>query len=299
MLGPNGLVRVQADLELDEPVLLHSLSGFLDAGSAGRIAVQHLLSELPHATVAEFDIDAMYDYRARRPRMSFLTDHYGDIEMPRLVVDQLTDLDDRPFLLLHGPEPDFRWSAFVDDVVWLSRLWDTSLVLGMHAVPWPAPHTRPVNVTAHSADPDLLAGRRPFVGDLEVPGHVAGLIEISMTEHDVTSMGFAAHVPHYLSGSEYPRAAVALLESVGDQTGLKFPLDELTARAEEAQAQIVAQVAGEAENLEAVRLLEEQYDEFMQRYEGIAADLEEANPEEFVSEVERFLADQDRRGDSW
>lgn len=299
MLSPNGLVRVKTELELDEPVLLHSLSGFLDAGNAGRIAVQHLLEALPHSTVAEFDLDVMYDYRARRPRMSFLTDHYGDIEMPRLVVDLLTDLSDRPFLLLHGPEPDFRWAGFVDDVVWLSRLWDTSLVLGMHAVPWPAPHTRPVNVTAHSADPDLLAGRRPFVGDLEVPGHVAGLIEITMTNNDVASMGFAAHVPHYLSGAEYPRAAVALLESVGDQTGLRFPLAELNTQAEEAEAQITAQVAGEAENLDAVRLLEQQYDEFMERYEGMAADLEEANPEEFVSEVEKFLADQDRRGEGW
>jgi hypothetical protein len=299
MLSPNGLVRVKTELDLDEPVLLHSLSGFLDAGSAGRIAVEHLLTELPHSTVAEFDLDAMYDYRARRPRMTFLTDHYGDIEMPRLVVDLVTDLADRPFLLLHGPEPDFRWAAFADDVVWLSRLWDTSLVLGMHAVPWPAPHTRPVNVTAHSSDPDLLAGRRPFVGDLEVPGHVAGLIEITTTDNDVASMGFAAHVPHYLSGSEFPRAAVALLESVSDQTGLRFPLATLSARADEAEEQIAAQVSSEAENLEAVRLLEQQYDEFMARYEGIAADLEDANPEEFVSEVERFLADQDRRGDTW
>ena len=27
---------------------------------------------------------------------------------------------------------------------------------------------------------DLLAGRAPWVGDLEIPGHVAGLLEISL-----------------------------------------------------------------------------------------------------------------------
>lgn len=298
MLSPHGLVRLTVEPDLDEPLLVHSLGGFLDAGAAGRIAVSQLLEELPHSTVAEFDLDAVYDYRARRPRMTFLTDHYGEIEMPRLLVERVHDLSDRPFLLMHGPEPDFRWRAFADDTLWLARQWEVSLVIGMHAVPWPSPHTRPVNVTAHGNDPDLITGHRPFVGDLEVPGHVAGLIELTMADHDVAAMGYAAHVPHYLSGSEYPRAALALLEALAAKTGLRFPLSALAELAEDTEAQIQLQVAGEAENVEAVRMLEQQYDDFMERQEELAADLGEANPEEFVSEVERFLADQDRGGDA-
>ena len=115
MSSPNGLVTIvgePADPALGAPVLLHNLTGFLDAGAAGKIAVDSLCAALPCEPVAEFDLDAIYDYRARRPRMTFLTDHYGEIEMPSLRVDRLRDLAGTEFLVLHGPEPDFRWRAF-------------------------------------------------------------------------------------------------------------------------------------------------------------------------------------------
>lgn len=296
MDSPNGFVR-----ELDPDgtaagVLVHSLTGFLDAGSAGRIAVEHLLEVLPSRVVAEFDIDSIYDYRARRPRMTFLTDHYGEIDMPALRVHEVRDSSDQPFLLLHGPEPDFRWRAFADDVAWLAVVLGVELVVGLHAVPWPAPHTRPVNVTTHANDRDLVGDRAAFVGDLEVPAHVAGLLELTMAEHDVPAMGFAAHVPHYLSGAQYPRASVALLEALSAQTGLLLPLAALREQASATDEEIGLQVAADAENVEAVVMLERQYDEFMARarhLEDDVADISQLDAADFVDQVERFLADRD------
>ena len=62
--------------------------------------------------VATFDVDALHDYRARRPPVTFVRDHYADYEAPRLVVRALRDTGGTPFLLLAGPEPDIRWEAF-------------------------------------------------------------------------------------------------------------------------------------------------------------------------------------------
>ncbi len=62
--------------------------------------------------VASFDIDAFYDYRARRPPMTFTEDHYEGYESPRLVVRVMRDRLGTPYLLLHGPEPDTRWEGF-------------------------------------------------------------------------------------------------------------------------------------------------------------------------------------------
>lgn len=296
MNSPHGLVSMVGEADVDRPILIHSLTGFLDAGSAGRLAVEHLTEVLEARPVAEFDIDVLYDYRARRPRMTFLTDHYGEVDLPTLRVDRVQDEAGQPFLLMHGPEPDFRWRGFTADAVWLAQQLDVSLVLGVHAVPWPAPHTRPVNVTTHSNDPDLVAGSRAFVGDLEVPAHMAGLLEMAMGEADIPAMGFAAHVPHYLSGAQYPRAAVALLESITAQTGLLLPLASLRDRAQEADDDISLQVAGEAENVEAIHLLERQYDDFMARLDQSEEtdDISELDPKEFVDQVERFLADRER-----
>jgi hypothetical protein len=66
-----------ADLT-DGPVLVYSLDGFLDAGSAGSLAVRHLLEAGQGRVVASFDIDAFYDYRARRPPMTFSENRYTD-----------------------------------------------------------------------------------------------------------------------------------------------------------------------------------------------------------------------------
>lgn len=296
MDSPHELVRVHRSPTTPHPVMLHSLTGFLDAGSAGRLAISTLLSELPNTEIASFDLDTVFDYRARRPRMTFLSDHYGEIEMPTLSVHEVTDSAGRGFLVLHGPEPDFRWRAFADDVVWLALELDISLFLGVHAVPWPAPHTRPVNVTAHSNDPALISDRRRFIGDLEVPAHVAGLLELRMNEAEVPSMGFAAHVPHYLSGAEYPRAAVALLEAVSAQTGLLLPLAALRQQAEESDADIALQVASEAENLQAVMMLEQQYDDFMLNAaaEELASD-DLPDGDDIAAQVEEFLAERDHR----
>lgn len=297
LVGPTGLATILDEEVAGPAVLLHSLSGFLDAGNAGRLAVEHLLEALPSQTVAEYDIDQLYDYRARRPRMTFLTDHYGEVDMPTLTVSKLQDSVGSSFFLLHGPEPDFRWRRFAEDTVWLVQQLRASLVVGIHAVPWPAPHTRPVNLSAHSNDPALVADRRRYVGDLEVPGHVAGLIELTMRDAGIPAMGFAAHVPHYLVQSDYPRASVALLETVSAATGLLLPLDALRERAEASDADIRLQVAADPEHVEAITLLENQYDAFMAQFTedpttGSGADTE-PDAAEFVSQVERFLADRE------
>jgi predicted ATP-grasp superfamily ATP-dependent carboligase len=288
------------DTDFGSPVMLHSLAGFLDAGSAGRLAVGHLMEQLEHETVAQFDVDELYDYRARRPAMTFLTDHYGDIDLPELTLTRLRDETGRTFLLLHGPEPDFQWQRFAVAVQSLLRRFDVSLVVGMHAVPFPAPHTRPVGVTAHSSDPTLVAGRVPWVGDLQVPGHMAGLLEIVLGGSGQAVMGFAAHVPHYVAGAEYPGAAVALLESVMAQTGLVLPLDALREAARAIDHELDQQVASSAENAEAVRSLEQQYESVVASRPGggssSARDTSLPSGDDIAAQVERFLAQRDDHG---
>ncbi len=50
--------------------------------------------------VATFEVDEFHDYRARRPAMSFVRDHYEQYDAPRLVVRLLTDAAGSPYLLL-------------------------------------------------------------------------------------------------------------------------------------------------------------------------------------------------------
>jgi predicted ATP-grasp superfamily ATP-dependent carboligase len=282
----------------DAPVLLHNLTGFLDAGSAGRLAMEQILATLEHRVVATFDIDAMYDYRSRRPRMTFLSDHYDQVDLPELLLHEVRDSDGTRFLVLHGPEPDFAWQRFTDAVVSLVDRLAVSLTVGAHAVPWPAPHTRPVGITAHATDPGLIADRTSWVGALEVPGHIAGLLELRLGETGHPAMGYTAHVPHYLSAVDYPRAAVALLEAVAASTGLSLPIDALRESATRADLEIAAQVSSSDGNAEAVQALEAQYDAFVgQQGLPLLGDGDGSLPsgDEIAAQVEHFLAQ--RNGD--
>ena len=279
--------------------MVHALSGFLDAGGARRIAVEHLLDALEHRTIAAYDLDASYDYRARRPRMVFDTDHYESLTVPELLLSELVDEEGTPFFLLHGPEPDFGWDRFSRAVVALVERYGVGLSVGMNAIPWPAPHTRPVGVTAHATQQNLIAGRRAWVGAIEVPGHLAGLVELRLGEAGHAAMGFAVHIPHYLVNVEHPRAALTLLTEVAGVTGLALPLDSLREVADEADRDIDAQVQANAENVQAISALEAQYDAAMSQSAGqvpLVGEEQLPTGDDLAAQVEQFLRDLDQPG---
>ena len=298
MRDPRDLFELlTGDIEAQAPVLLHSLSGFLDAGQAGRLAVAHLLGSLEHRAVATFDLDDLYDYRARRPRMTFRADHFVSIDLPSLELVEVRDAAGVPFLLLHGAEPDHAWQRLAEAVRLLVDQFAVRLTIGLHAIPWPAPHTRPVGVTAHATDSALVAGYAPWVGELEVPGHLAGLLELHLGDTGHDAMGFAAHVPHYLVGAEFPTASLTLLEHTARASGLTLPLGELAEAADRTRAEIEAQISANPENVGAVRALEAQYDAVMssRALDGVGAADDAPLPtgDEIAAQVERFLADMD------
>ena len=296
-MKPESLYEVLTDdVDSDSPVLVHALSGFLDAGGARQLAVEHLLDTCEHRVIAVFDIDMLFDYRARRPRMVFDTNHYAELEYPELLLYELRDERGTPFLLLTGPEPDFAWRAFTDAVVQLVERFGVSRSIGMNAIPWPAPHSRPVGVTAHASDPSFVAGRPTFVGAIEVPGHLAGGIELALGEAGHLALGFAAHVPHYLTQVPFPQAAIALLEEVGVAGSLSFDLSELELKAGQSLREINEQLAGNAENEQAVRDLEMQYDEIVRGAASalpLATDGPLPSGDELAAQLEEFLRELD------
>jgi len=280
-------------------VMLYYLDGFIDAGAAGRLLSNHLLSTLEHERIARFDIDSLLDYRSRRPIMTFSKDRWEDYDAPELVLSLLHDSSGTQFLLLSGLEPDREWDAFTAAVGQLSATLGVRLAVGFHGIPMGVPHTRPLGVTAHATRPELVEGYRPLVDKLQVPGSAAALLEYRLGADDRAAIGFAVHVPHYLAQAAYPAAAARLLESVQEATGLDLPADALRESARRTDLEIARQVEGSAEVGEVVQALEQQYDAFTADRESLLADDAEPMPtaEELGAQFERFLAEQQGRGD--
>jgi predicted ATP-grasp superfamily ATP-dependent carboligase len=286
----------ELDREADAagPVMVVALQGFLDAGNAAATAVTHLHEGFAGRVVATFEVDALYDYRARRPLITFREDHYEGYQAPRLVVRVMRDLDDVPYLLLHGPEPDIQWEAFCGAVRSVVEHFGVRLVVSLGSVPMAVPHTRPTMVTQHANRGELMVEANVWRGDLAVPASAAALVEVRLGEWDHPATGFVVHVPHYLAQSDYPVASVTLLQRLEVVTGLSLDLRALEQRAEESEHEIATQVAANPEVAQVVTGLEQQFDAFHDSGDDalpLAEERDLPTAEELGEEFERFLAD--------
>ena len=302
MTEPSRYVHIVDDApELTAPVLVVALDGFLDAGNAGRLAVDHLLGTEPGRVVASLEIDAFFDYRARRPPLRFVEDHYEGYVAPRLVTRLQHDVRGEPFLLLHGPEPDTHWEAFARSVREVVEHFGVRLTVSLGSVPMAVPHSRPVMVTNHATRSELLMAENIWRGVIQVPSSAAAMLEVRLGEWGHDAMGFVAHVPHYVSQLDYPAAAGKLLECVEVVSGLQWDLDRLSVAARDRQVEIAEHIAESPEVREVVVGLEQQYDAFARADDDGALPLAEERDlptgEELGAEFERFLAGLDRDDD--
>lgn len=271
------------------------LDGFLDAGNAAARAAQHLHDlDDGGSVVATFDVDQFHDYRARRPAMSFLQDHYGAYDAPRLVVRLLRDTGGTPYLLFHGPEPDNRWEAFCRAVKEVVERFGVTRTVAMGSVPMAVPHTRPIALTSHANDPALLVGESRWRGELRIPSSAQALLEMRLGEWGHAAQGFVAHIPHYLAQLDFPQASATLLEQVEIAGRLTVDLSGLRAEAEDRAAEIARYLEANDELGDVVAALERQYDAFERAQASganlLAPDQPLPSGEELGQQFEQFLA---------
>ncbi|WP_031072719.1 PAC2 family protein [Streptomyces sp. NRRL S-118] len=300
---PKGLAAVDMALAQESAglVMLYHFDGYIDAGEAGDQIVDGLLESLPHQVVARFDHDRLVDYRARRPLLTFRRDRWSGYETPAIEVRLVQDATGAPFLLLSGPEPDVEWERFAVAVRQIVERLGVRLSVNFHGIPMGVPHTRPVGLTPHGNRTDLMPGHRSPFDEAQVPGSAESLIEYRLmgAGHDV--LGVAAHVPHYVSRSPYPDAALTALEAITAATGLVLPgvAHALRAEAQRTQTEIERQIGeGDEELVALVRGLEHQYDAVAgaeTRGSLVAEPVDLPSADELGRQFERFLAE--REGD--
>jgi len=297
MLDPAQLFDLQTDsVELvdsgaapDGLVLLHQLHGFIDAGQAGTQLSKHILASCEHDRLAVFDHDQLHDYRSRRPTMVFDANQWKSVEDIELVLYRVTDSDGVVFLLLTGPEPDTQWDRYSAAVIMIAERFNVRITMSGYGIPMAVPHTRPLTMTAHATDSDLVNNYRSWIDRVEVPGSAVNLVQFRLGQAGRRAMGFAVHVPHYLAQANYPLAAKALADAITEAGGPRFDLADLTRSGEETVAEINTEMTSSAEVTELVSNLEQAYD-------AVSADTAGLVPsaDELGAEFERYLAEQDK-----
>ena len=184
-------------------------------------------SSASHRSIATFDADELFDYRARRPPLEIVDGRLAELTWPELLLRHVR-IDDRDLLVLVGPEPDYRWREMVSAVLELSRTLGVAEWISLGAIPAAVPHTRPVPILGTESEPGLLRADVAAgpAGILRVPSALVSALEFEVSHAGIPSVGYFAQVPHYVSGP-YPAAAVALLGTLGRTSGSTLPPGDL------------------------------------------------------------------------
>ena len=201
-------------------------------------------------------------------------------------------------------EPHLKWRTYCAEVLELARRSRASLVLTLGALLAEVAHTRPIKLSGSSYDPELSArlGLRPT--RYEGPTGIVGVLNVLCRDAGVPTASLWANVPHYVSGIENPRAALALVRRVLTLLNTEADLTDLREAAEQFDQNLGSIVAQNAKIQEYVSKLErknpDEDDEPVAPEEPEAsevADAREGKDElppsaDLVAEIEQFLRQQ-------
>lgn len=276
-----------ASVQGTEPVLVHLLEGYVDAGGVSRTLCEQILTHCEHTPVVDFDADQLHDYRSRRPTLTFDSDHWAAAAMPSLTLHRVTDAAGRHFLLLAGQEPDTQWVRAIEAILEVARGLGVSQLVSANGIPMGVPHTRPLLITTHGTKPELISGNPVFIDRVQVPGSFGSLLEYKAGERGLAARGFVVHVPHYLAQGTFTPAALRVAELFDSSVGLKLPTEELQENAASTLVALSHEIEGEPELSQLVEGLEGNYDEM--RAKGVQV----PSADEIGRAAERFLAELD------
>lgn len=277
--------------ELENPVIVLAMDGWVDAGSGTAQARAALLEQIDTHRIGSFDADALIDYRARRPTMILADGVIQSLSWPTIEVRYGVDRGGNDVVIIIGPEPDTMWQGFCAEVVALAQGHNARMVVGLGSFPAPVPHTRPTKLSSTAATQELANQVGFTAGTMEVPCGIHAAIEAGCQAVGMPAIGVWARVPHYLAASSYPAAAAALVDGLADVASLSLQSADLHAEASAARMRIDSLVADSDEHRQLVNQLEAQYDSEEETVTSLGATDPDAL-ERGLSDIEDFLRDQ-------
>jgi hypothetical protein len=260
---------------LNSPALVAALNGWVDAGLAGTTAAGYIGQE--GEVVVRFDVDALIDYRARRPTLDIENGVLSSLAWTELTIKRVRT-ERRDLLVLTGPEPDYRWQAFRAAVVEVADRLGIVDCVCLGAIGATVAHTHATPVLVTGSERGALEGDLPLPpGSMQVPASALNILEIYLAQRGIRTVGIWAQVPHYVEGA-YFAGALALVERAAGYLGVHLSTESLVDLAREQRARLDAIVA-ERPDAQA----------YLDQLEA-SGQITPAPPgEDLASELERFL----------
>jgi proteasome assembly chaperone (PAC2) family protein len=279
---------------LRRPVLIMAFGGWNDAAESATTAARFLGTAWSGETFARIDPEEFYHFGLSRPYVRFRAGSRSERE----VVWPATEFSlcrspglDRDVIVGVAIEPHLKWRTYCSAVLTLARRCGTSLMLTLGALLAEVPHTKPIRLVGNAHDPELAArlGIRPT--RYEGPTGIVGVLNTMCRDQDVAHASLWANVPHYISGIENPKAALALVRRVLALLNAELDLSELEEATKQFEQNLTEIVAQNAKIAEYVRKLERKKPDEEDAEDEPAAETRDELPPaaDLVAEIEQFL----------
>jgi predicted ATP-grasp superfamily ATP-dependent carboligase len=280
-------LRISGRPSLERPTLIAAFRGWNDGGQGASLAAGYLAKLWGAQRFAEIDPENFFDFQATRPHVSLEEGVTRRIDWPSTVFYNARPPElDHDVVLLLGIEPNLRWRTFVDLVVGFAKQLDTELVVTLGALLADVPHTRPCPVTGTASDPKLVDRLGLSASRYEGPTGIVGVVHDGCRRAEIPSVSLWAAVPHYVSLTPSPRAALALCNRLSDLLGVSIQTTELDEAASAYADQVSEAVSSDSETAAYVEELERRADTLEE--EDIPSG------EALAAELTRFLRDRER-----
>jgi predicted ATP-grasp superfamily ATP-dependent carboligase len=280
-------LRMFSHPELERPVLLAAFRGWNDGAQAASLAAGYLAKTWGAEQFADIDPEDFFDFQATRPHVSLEEGLTRRIDWPETgFYHARPEGLDRDIVLLLGIEPNLRWRTFTDLVVGLAQELEIELMITLGALLADVPHTRPAPVTGSATDEELVQRLGLSASRYEGPTGIVGVLHDACRQAGIPSASLWAAVPHYVSLTPSPRAAVALCERLGDLIGVEVDVEELEEAAQAYEEQVSEAVASDDETASYVEELE-------RRSDSIEESTDLPSGDALAAELTRFLRERD------
>jgi proteasome assembly chaperone (PAC2) family protein len=278
---------------LRRPVLITAFSGWNDAAEAATTAARYLATTFQAEKFAEIDPEEFYHFGLTRPYVRFKPGSETEREIvwpaTEFSVARAAELP-RDLIIAVAGEPHLRWRTYCASVVELAQRCQVTLVLMLGALLAEVPHTRPVRVSGGASDPELAARLGTRSTRYEGPTGIVGVLNTACREQGLPTASVWANVPHYISGIENPKAALALVQRVLALLNAEADLTDLEDATRQFEQNLSEIVAQNAKIKAYVAKLESRDAAETADAEPAASDLPPAS--ELVEEIEQFLRQQ-------
>jgi predicted ATP-grasp superfamily ATP-dependent carboligase len=281
-------LRIHERSDLERPILISAFRGWNDGGQGASLAAGYLARLWDADLIADLDPEEFFDFQATRPHVKLEDGLTRQIVWPETAFYRARPEGfDRDIVLLLGVEPNLRWQAFTRLIVDYAADLGVELVVSLGSLLADVPHTRPCPVTGSATDPELVERLGLQASRYEGPTGIVGVLHDACRRQNLPSVSFWAAVPHYVSLTPSPRAALALCERLGSLLEVEIDVEELQEAAEGYVDQVSRAVATDADTQAYVDELESRADELDE------ADLPSGDA--LAAELTRFLRERDRK----